>query len=527
MRKILILIVCITLAIIFAACEDPPAPTDPSNPSTLESGTTATDATDSTTTPSSKPGENTDPTSGSVPDTKPDPEPTGATKPDATKPDSDPTPPTAPQEGTEPNPEPTGGSEPDPEPTNGSSSNPDPKPNPGDNNKNFLDDFNAAHNTGKKYSFSVDSGKYEISVNTNTGVCTILRKHRVYVENLPLTAELSYYFGKTVCVDYTYYYMGTISAKEDGSVSFRFPGYSMQVKLNDVSASTVKDIRKYAWDNVYKSKWQETWLTKDECELWDDLLDGCIMQDIRRFKDTLEVKGNIHLPLELAYYWHDGHKSQSIMLEKEIATEYIYYSENQYMYRVFTQNGTMLYWGENQPDGSYWREEFDSAGLMLYSIHCQSDGSGWESAFVRENGLLIKTTRHLEVDKSDGLHCTQRTVDVFRFNPKDPADEKWVSSHTYNRHDELVRYFLYNESGQLIESLIADDPGMSTHHVYTYEGKLLAKSVRTNQNGEVTTTEYFYENGELVRRRITIVQPNGDTQQWEENISMDKPQAPT
>jgi len=80
-------------------------------------------------------------------------------------------------------------------------------------------------------------------VNTNTGVCTILRKHRVYVENLPLTAELSYYFGKTVCVDYTYYYMGTVSAKADGSFSFRFPGYSMQVKLNDVSASTVKDIR--------------------------------------------------------------------------------------------------------------------------------------------------------------------------------------------------------------------------------------------------------------------------------------------
>lgn len=474
MKKTVLLLLCAVLMVLLASCDEPLPPDASSEPSSSAADTAAPDF--SVSAPASQPG-------------------------------------------SEPNSEPgsVSGSEPDSNPDTNPNPVPDPTPNTdtGSSDPDFLEDFMAAHNAGKKYTVSFEDDTYEISLNADTGKCTVLHKKRAYDEYLRLTGDVFYPLGKYMAVYYNYYYMGTAQPAADGSFTLCFSQYHVELVSGQFSASTVADIRKCAWDNIYKSKWQEIYLTQAECEFWDDLLDGKTVKDVRRYQEKLELKGNVSLPLQLMYFDPNGEKTHSVSVDKEKITNTTYSGES-YEYREYDLNGKLLTWGGDYGNGAHWRREYDSKEQLVFDGNYSADGSYSETTFVRDNGILTKTTLRYKVDKADGLYCEERLVDVYRYDSDNPEKETPVSSHTYDRDKSLVKFFLYDEQGRRTETFYYEMAGRPIHTLYTYEGDKLAKTVATDVDNIITTTEYIYENGKLVRQRITVLHPNGDKEQWDE-----------
>ena len=413
----------------------------------------------------------------------------------------------------------------------------DPKPNPPtqeqpsgsatQSNAAFLSKFMAVHNAGKRYKFAFEGNEYDVSFNTQTGVCSIIHKERGEYDRIELTREISWYPSFSVESYNTYYYQGSFSINADKTLNMRFSECHFGVEIKGVSSAVIKEVRDFVWSNLYIADWQENWLERGECELWDSLLNGYIVKDTRRFQNVLEVSGNVDLPFDLTYYYYNGEKFRSVEFNPDSIFDYDHYYAGSYEYRKYDLNGHRSIWGSSQSDGAYWRNEYDEQDRMTYMTNHNSDGSYGESIFEYQNGKYTKTTFNYGYDKTvNGLCLKEKVVDVFRDFSQSSSVSDYISSHTYNGNGELIRYSLYNENGQITESLYSDEFGDSrAHTVYTYDGRQLMKEVITRQDS-VTTKEYIYENGVLVRMRTTEVYSDGSTHTREDEIFLDKPYLP-
>lgn len=513
MKKITALLLCLFTVFVLAACELPEdSATEPSSsafnssvpgdsvPGSSLPGTTPTDpASEPATAPSSMPSV-TLPTEPVKP-TQPS-EPTTTTQPtvpptEPTKPTQPTTPPTEPTKPTQPTTPPTQPTEPKPEP---------------DFRKNFMN----IHNAGQKYSFVLDMDSYEISLNSKTGDCTILLRQQVRDEVDFNLGPITYPAGHPLTYSRNYYYMGTYQPGADGQFQVHFNSYYMDVDLTGFSGSTIEAIRKHVWENIRKNEWQDYYLTQAECQMWDALLDGKATKDIRRWIETAELSGSASLPLHVTYFDSSGEKNRSFSLSDTQVkrTDYLY--DGAYFEWAHDRNGTPQYWHAQYSDGSYSHTEHDDQGRIRYSIHTSADGSYSEQTTVWDGDIATYTTCYYAIDKIDGLYCTERYVKVTRYNPSNPSMEIPISDHKYDRNNQLVFFTIYTEKGLPLETFLADPPFRETHTLYTYENDRLVKTVATESEGIVTTTEYFYEGSRLSNLRITRQYANGDIEQWEE-----------
>ena len=485
MKKFILFFLCSFLIFSLAGCE---LPTD--DEPTPSSSVTGSSPTEPSTLPENP--NDTPPTQPTVPQPSvPQPTESQPSTPEPSTPQPSTPQPSTPQPtqpAPDPEPEPTPDPQPDPDPL------PEPEPEP-----DFLESFMATHNSGKKYSFTVEQADYEISLNPATGIFTVLRKETVRCEGIDLSGGIYYQFGKETSVDYTYYYLGALTSSAGDQFSCRFDGYHMAISIPSLSKSEMQSFRNFVWDNIYQSKWQEFYLTQEECELWDGLLSGQIRKYTHRYPENLTLSGSAELPLTLKYIYYNGDPIRSVDYKPEtiVTTSYAYagaYSSTEYSHGGKRLSGYTRY-----TENSYSQILYDEDELPKYEIFYTDDGRHFETSYVRSNGILTKTVLTYSYDKVDGLRCTERLIDVFRYNPDNIADETWVSSHKYNKDNKLITYFLYNDRGRLTESMVSDDAGIETRTVNTYEDDLLVKSVVSVTEGLVTTQEYRYENGKLQR----------------------------
>lgn len=478
MKKFLALLLCLFSIFVFAACELPEdSATEPSS-SVLNSSTP-----DSSVPDSSVPGTSLPNTTPSTPATASPtvPTPTSPTVPPTESPT---TPPTEPS--TQPEPD-------------------------------FREIFMAAHSVGQKFSFTLGVDSYEISLNSKTGICTVLHQQKVQDEIDFNLGPISYPSDRPLTYLRSYYYMGTYKPSAGGTMKVHFDNYYLAVDLTGFSKSTITAIREHVWKNIGNGEWQDYYLTQAECQMWDTLLDGKAAKDIRRWIETMELSGSASLPLQMTYYDSDGGKTRSISLSDAQIKWTDYYYAGAYRDRVYDLDGNSLYWYEQHSDGSYSRTEYDAQGHICYSIHTSADGSYSEQIAVWNGDILTATTCYYAIDKVDGLYCTERYVSVTRYDPDNPSIGIPISDHRYERDNKLVYFTIYTEKGLPLETLRTDGPFGEVHTYYTYENDRLVKIVATDAENNVTTKEYIYENGRLITLRCTRQYANGDIEQWEES----------
>ncbi|MBE6958878.1 MAG: hypothetical protein E7447_06995 [Ruminococcaceae bacterium] len=493
MKRLLALLLCLLIIAGLAACELPDDRDFPTLPSSS--------IPDSSVPGSSAPGVSVPGTSvpaSSAPGTSvPGSTPPAASVPGTTPPASAPTSPTAPSTGPAPK--------------------PSPNPDPGEDEKDYREDFMAVHNAGQKFSFALGLDAYEISLNADTGICTVWHKQKVQETSAFDLGPIAYSANSLLTYYRNYYYIGAYQPGADGKFKVTFDRYYLDVDLQTLSRSTIAAIREYVWDNLEDSQWQQDYyLTKAECEMWDALLDGKAVKDIRRWIDTMELSGSTSLPLQLLYTFSSGEQYQSFTLTDTQIKYTSYYYGGGYCDRVYDPDGNSLYWYEQDSNGSSSRTEFDAQGHISYSIHKSADGSYTETTVQWNGDIRTSTTSYFVVDKVDGLYCDRRTISVYRYYQDGSSMEIPISSHTYDRNGELISYALYTEAGLPLETFYPNSLYKTLHTLYIYEGNRLLKTVATDAENNVTTSEYIYENGQLITLRCTRQYANGDIEQWEQ-----------
>lgn len=491
MKKLFGSLLCVVIILMLAACELPkdtpttpssvPFASDPSSSSQNPSvpGTSAPD-----TAPSAAPTAPTTPTT----------QPTTPTSAPGTMPPADPTVPTTPASPTTP--------------TTGPAPKPEPEP-------DFREGFMAAHNAGQKYTFADAENAYEISLNPNTGVCTVLRRQTLNMQNSFSLGPIGCPFDTPISYHRSYYYMGTYQTGADGTFACTFDSFYLDVDLNDLTASDVKKIRDYIWDDLIQD--DDYHLTQTERKMWDKVLDGEVAEYICRWKDTLKLSGSASLPLKLTYYDSNGTRFSGFTLTENTIVISDYFSGDSYRDTVKDYSGKNISWYEQHSDGSYARAEYDEQGRLAYEIHKQSDGGYIEIIIVWDEDVCTSKHFYYRMDKVDGLYLNTWSVSVYRYNPADSSSIP-ISSHRYDRNNQVEYYMLYDEKGREQEGFVIDSTFGAVLTFYTYENDQLAKTVSTDSNGTVTTKEYVHEGGKLISIRVTAQYTNGDIKQWEEPL---------
>ena len=410
----------------------------------------------------------------------------------------------------------------------------------------------ADHNSGLQCTLKLGEETYEISVNPSTGICTVIQREVLHVEWLPMSNIMSFGLGQMTDVYFVYYYRGQITQASDGTYSCRFQGRYTDFHIDNLSQATIEAIRKHAWENIYIADWQESWLTRAECEFWDALLDGYIASDPRKPLDLLQISGNPDEEYPVAclafYYEALSYANREIEISLEGIRDVYHNSPEYHFYYEYNHDGLLLANGNWNYTGYYYREEYDDQRRPISSVIYNADGSGYETYWDWQPDRLVRTSYEYGfVKETIEIVLRSRTVEILLYNPETEMYDKWVSSHTYDENDQLIKCFLYNEDGQLIEFYQNTD-GTIRRELYTYENGLkvreqhwdneilltdieffyedgrLIQEIRTDFFGSVTTVDYIYEGNDLVKRIITITHPDGTSDRHEEDVP--KPDIP-
>ena len=244
------------------------------------------------------------------------------------------------------------------------------RPNPNSSNSDYLAEFFADHDAGRKITAVFAGNSFEISICSDSGTCTIIHREYYDTDQLAINQQLSCQLEETAPVQFTHYYRGKCYYPSESKILHCFftSRYS-QLTLPD---STRETVRAFVAKNLSGES------DRAECRFWEDLLDGYITQDTWRCPDQLRLiqmqMEDFGTVTELAHLDADGFAYHRVEITDLVITDSDYY-----------------------PDGSRTHREYDLQGTLVATRNYHADGTMVTREYIYENGTLVKlivTTVH-------------------------------------------------------------------------------------------------------------------------------------